>query len=209
MDYKKVNLTLLIFVLVLSFFLICIILKALFFGNDKYEWGSFTDWISSLSTFLTLVVAWKAYKAAPQWIKEKQKEEGFNHVKTLMSEYDQIVSTIKELYYDILSIKKSDQKFNVVVESINKEMYRTLDLNYKLESCSRWDITYPQEVQTAISRLTKYYNHALMIITFKGIVTAEEPGLINDELFELKGLIEIDVQYFNKPLHEIFKFQQL
>lgn len=38
-----------------------------------------------------------------------------------------------------------------------------------------------------------------MIITFKGIVTAEEPGLINDELFELKGLIEINVQYFNKP----------
>ncbi len=88
-------------------------------------------------------------------------------------------------------------------------MYRTLDLNYKLESCSRWDITYPQEVQTAISRLTKYYNHAIMIITFKGIVTAEEPGLINDELSELKRLIEIDVQYFNKPLHEIFKFQQL
>ncbi|MBN9706712.1 hypothetical protein JR904_24540 [Enterobacter roggenkampii] len=95
MDYKKVNLTLLILVIVLSFFLICFILKALFFGNDKFEWGSFTDWISSLSTFLTLVVAWKAYKAAPQWIKEKQKDEGFNHVKTIMSDYDQILSTIK------------------------------------------------------------------------------------------------------------------
>lgn len=208
MDYKKINLTLLVIIFVLILILICIVFKTLFFDGSSFEWGSFTDWISSLSTFLTLIVAWKAYRAAPQWIKEKQKEEGFNHTKALMSEYDQIVATIKELHHDILYIKRSDKKFDVLVEKISKEIYRTFDLNHKLESCSRWNITYLKEVPESMSRLTAYYNTSFAIMTFKGITASENPDIINNELIALKNQIDTDISFFNKPIQELFTFPQ-
>ncbi|WP_157037505.1 hypothetical protein [Erwinia piriflorinigrans] len=40
------------------------------------EWGSVSDWISSLSSFGTLAVAYMAYKAAPDWINRKNIEDG-------------------------------------------------------------------------------------------------------------------------------------
>ena len=71
MELKKINRTILAFVLILSLLLICVILKALFFGSGDFEWGSFTDWVSSLSTFGTLGVACAAYRKAPEWMSQQ------------------------------------------------------------------------------------------------------------------------------------------
>lgn len=38
------------------------------------EYGSLSDWVSSLCSFGTLIIAYKAYKAAPKWISKKENE---------------------------------------------------------------------------------------------------------------------------------------
>ena len=47
----------------------------------KIELGSFSDWVSSLSTFGTLIVAFLAYKKAPEWINQKMNEDAFSIAK--------------------------------------------------------------------------------------------------------------------------------
>ncbi|MDD7993783.1 hypothetical protein [Kosakonia radicincitans] len=170
------------------------------------EFGSLTDWISSLSTFFTLVVAWKAYKAAPQWIKEKQNEEGFNHIKTLMSEYDEIVSTIIRLHSEILTIKRNDKQYNILADKIKYETYRIFDLNAKLKSCARWNIKYPNEVNNAFNRLTEYYDQSLLVLTFSGISVPEQADSLTDNLNIIKNQIENDVSFFDKSIQKIFTF---
>lgn len=88
MEYKKLNQTILAFVLILSLLLICVILEALFFGNNNFKWGSFTDWISSLSTLGTLGVAYAAYRKAPEWMSQKH--------------YDVVYKVIEEAIYEDL-----------------------------------------------------------------------------------------------------------
>lgn len=50
------------------------------------EWGSVSDWLSSLSTFGTLIVAYMAYKKAPEWINQK-------HYDTVHSIIDDVIYT--------------------------------------------------------------------------------------------------------------------
>ncbi|NNS06218.1 hypothetical protein [Erwinia sp. JH02] len=50
--------------------------KYFFFKDNKpLELGNLSDWVSSLSTLGTLVVAYKAFKAAPNWLSQKFDEE--------------------------------------------------------------------------------------------------------------------------------------
>ncbi|MET3701437.1 hypothetical protein [Citrobacter sp. UYEF32] len=206
MEYRKINLTLIITVLALIFLIACVLLKILFFGDEKIEWGSITDWISSLSTFLTFVVAWKAYKAAPQWIKSKQNEEGFNHVKKLMSEYDEIVFGIEQLHFDILTVKRNDKRYDFIANKITHEILRAYDLNAKLESCSRWNIKYPSDVKRAYLRLTEYYRTSMTVITLSNIMTPDQPDVLLENLENIKNNLANDIEYFNANIEDIFIF---
>jgi hypothetical protein len=55
-----------------------------FLKNIQY--GTLSDWISSLSTFFTLVVAVMAYKAAPKWLQQKYDETAFSIASPLIEE---------------------------------------------------------------------------------------------------------------------------
>lgn len=51
----------------------------------KKDIGNLSDWISSLSTFLTLIVAYKAYKAAPNWLNQKLDEGALTQATQIIS----------------------------------------------------------------------------------------------------------------------------
>lgn len=85
MQLKKVNYAILVLIFILSLLLVYVLLKAIFFGNEKIEWGSVSDWISSLSTFFTLVVAFKAYRAAPNWLNQKLDESALSQATEIIS----------------------------------------------------------------------------------------------------------------------------
>lgn len=48
------------------------LIKVLFSGSNGFEWGSVSDWLSSLATIGTLGIAIAAYKKAPEWLAQKQ-----------------------------------------------------------------------------------------------------------------------------------------
>ncbi|WP_205949830.1 hypothetical protein [Pantoea stewartii] len=63
------------------------------------EYGSVSDWVSSLSTALTLLVAWKAYKAAPDWLKQKHDEQALElAAKLIESENDKLIKLKNDLF---------------------------------------------------------------------------------------------------------------
>lgn len=89
---------------------------------DPATWGTVSDWLSSVSTALTLGIAVMAYKKAPDWIKQHYHKEGLTIVikvidvdipktkKDLIS-LGKILSTyqllINEKNFDITKIQKN------------------------------------------------------------------------------------------------------
>lgn len=64
--------------LIVCTLLLCLFMMTKYFffkDNKSLELGNLSDWVSSLSTFGTLVVAYKAFKAAPNWLSQKFDEE--------------------------------------------------------------------------------------------------------------------------------------
>ncbi|MEN3754868.1 hypothetical protein ABC733_26070 [Mangrovibacter sp. SLW1] len=65
------------------------------------ELGSISDWLSSLSTFGTLVVAYMAYKKAPEWMSQKR--------------YDIVHSIINDLIYTSM-VDLANKDFHLMVK---------------------------------------------------------------------------------------------
>ena len=99
-------------ILILSVSSLCIVgsivlLKAVFSTTD---FGSVSDWISSFSTFGTLVVALIALKKAPDWLGQKKHEDAYSLSKTLFLEQIPALSTA------ISNIDKSVRSFQVHID---------------------------------------------------------------------------------------------
>lgn len=206
MDYKKLNMALFITVIVLITVAVFAFLKVLFSDTKALEWGSISDFISSISTFGTLLVAFFAYKAAPQWVKQKQYDEGINHVKSLMAEYDEIVSSILELHPEIITINKQSPKFKILSEKVEQLIYRTFDLRAKLKSCQRWNIIYPKEVSEAFLRLTMYFHHSFLQLTFSDIDFSDERANEIDTANLIIAEVKEDIDFFNRSLDKFFTY---
>lgn len=93
---------LIIFILTLPFSIVFWSILFFLFKIRIYptlEYGSVSDWVSSLSTALTLLVAWKAYKAAPDWLKQKHVEQALELASKLIeSENDKLIKLKKDLF---------------------------------------------------------------------------------------------------------------
>ncbi|AXU95903.1 hypothetical protein CI789_12060 [Erwinia persicina] len=87
--------------------LLCLFMMTKYFffkDNKQLELGNLSDWVSSLSTLGTLVVAYKAFKAAPNWLSQKFDEES---LQTGLS-----INSIIENEYKHAIIKISNHFFN-------------------------------------------------------------------------------------------------
>ncbi|PWW04969.1 hypothetical protein [Mangrovibacter plantisponsor] len=88
------------------------------YAGHVMELGSVSDWLSSLSTFGTLIVAGMAYKKAPEWISQKR--------------YDIVHSIIDDLIYTSM------------VDLANKDFHLMVKLTHftsDLQSCLNEDRT--------------------------------------------------------------------
>lgn len=206
MNIKIANTTLIGLVSLLLFVAILVLVKTLFSGSKGFEWGSFTDWISASSTAFTAWVAYKAFKAAPNWLKTKNNEAGFNHIASIMAEYDQQVLKIQKLHFDIITVRASEAKFDSVTSQISTQIYETFELAHKLSSCARWNITYPQELKESFDRLSGYYNQSFGIIIFRTVVSDDRPETQISSLDELREKIMLDSKSLRRNIEDIFTF---
>lgn len=99
--------------LVLSLWLV--VNAALKGTTNHFDFGSLSDWVSSLSTFGTLVVAYMAYKAAPDWIKRKNIEDGssiaYNLINTQIHDAEMVVKKISTCLHSMELLVKSRNGF--------------------------------------------------------------------------------------------------
>lgn len=103
------------------------------------ELGTLPDWISSLATLGTFVVAVMAYRSAPDWIKQKTAEIGLDHVHSLLKEYDELRNYTNELYYEIISSDLTNRDDLLVKTHFLGS--KGVNLQSNLQACGRWGIT--------------------------------------------------------------------
>lgn len=84
MELKIYNRVILMITITLLLFCCLVIFYAFGFGIIKFEIKDFPDWLSSVSTFGTLVVAYSAYKKAPEWISQRMHEDAFSLAKKVI-----------------------------------------------------------------------------------------------------------------------------
>lgn len=165
------------------------------------ELGSLTDCISSLSTAGTLLVAYMAYKKAPDWISTKRNESGFEHVISIMAEGDKIAAGLIRLYFDVVITNKESPNFNEVSKKVDEYAYEALLLKFRLKSCRRWKVKSSTEVQLLFSTLRDFCNVSKQILAM-----GEKPELKDKLLFFKKEIERLSTHLFNQDIEKSFTF---
>ncbi|HFR2015540.1 TPA: hypothetical protein ACHXN0_004253, partial [Shigella sonnei] len=80
MDCRKLNIVLLSTVAVLLVVVILVLIKSLFVGSEGFEWGSVSDWVSSIANLIMAGAALYAAWNAKNWFQTKIKENALNQV---------------------------------------------------------------------------------------------------------------------------------
>lgn len=208
MNIKLVNKILIVLVITLLITAIFAILKVVFSGLNDFEWGSVSDWFSTAASFITTYIAYQAYKAAPNWIKQKSNETGFNHVHSLMSEYDEIEQNLQRLYFDILSTRNNDPMFDGLGVEVKKNVYEIISLQFKLQSCRRWNIEASNDLNSAFQRLKDFCSLSYKVLACERMRDIDNLHLAQQKLTTLKTTISEDSKSFKKDINLLFTFPE-
>lgn len=209
MDYlQRTNKILLTLVIILLAFVILSFAKVVFTGMSDLEWGSVSDWFSTASSIATTYIAFLAYKAAPNWFKQKTYEAGFDHVSSILSEYDAIVDEIQKNYFIILNIQSIDSTNSTIWLGIETLAYRIISLQSKIYACKRWDVDVLPETYRCIARLRTFcelcyqVKGSLVMDNLDDVIKAKE------DILSVKSYIADDSANFKKNIHDYFQMPQ-
>ena len=227
MEYKNLNQTILAVVLILSLLLICVILKALFFGSNNFEWGSFTDWISSLSTLGTLGVAYAAYRKAPEWLSQKHYDivskvieeaiyEDLRKLSSLSNQYKSYIvhtsKTLKNCLNDKEELPKDigetlDKVENLLIEffnlsySIQNRLKATQRYNYKITPYTVNIMNYIKHIADSYNRLQTQFELAASEVPMLMYADEEAIRLTAKEIID----IQLEAIELNHSLQDFVK----
>lgn len=209
MDYlKRTNKILLSLVIILFVFAIIAFAKVVFNSMSGLEWGSVSDWVSTGSSIATTYIAYLAYKAAPNWFKQKTYEAGFDHVNNLISEYDSIEQNIQRLYWDIISINSSNSRISQTWGEIETLAYRTISLKENLIACQRFNVFVLPETFRCIERLKQFCNISYQLQGRLYMQDDEKIFEVHKELEVLKDCIKHDSDNIKSNMHDYFTFRK-
>lgn len=134
---------------------------------DANSIGTLSDWISSISTFLTLVVAYLAYKAAPQWIEKKKREDAYDLAReVILDDYHDIYiscrnirAKISGLQYQVTVMNQhvllatTLQDCDAALASIEETRVQYIQLNHKLNKLRKLSIILDSRVLEALEAM--------------------------------------------------------
>jgi hypothetical protein len=172
----------------------------------EFQFGTVSDWFSTISSIATTYIAYRAYKAAPNWFSQKSKEAGFNHVTSLVTDYDYLESEIQRLHFDIVSITTMSPNFRQVVDEIGKLLYQAIYLEKKLQACKRWNIEFLPETHRTFARLRNYLNSAYSLIWLDKDSNFDKWSKAENELTKLKEIISSDSTSTTINFQDYFTF---
>ncbi|MEB8025581.1 MULTISPECIES: hypothetical protein [Enterobacter cloacae complex] len=155
MDCRKANIALITIVSALLIISCLVLIKFLFSDNEGFEWGSVSDWVSSIANFIMAVAALYAAWNAKQWFSQRSHTMGFDKAEEILSITDNLYNTTYKTIEDINSVfnylndldsglKKADPKkageFEIS-ENKHREYISKIDsLVIELELMERWSI---------------------------------------------------------------------
>jgi hypothetical protein len=143
-------------VAVMFFLALLTLFRILFLESMKFQWGSVSDWFSSLISLGALIVAYMAYKSAPDWLNRKNIETGSEfasdfinaRVENALNEIDKVkvfldelikVANSKRVFYSRGTGSEDIARFNSAMSNVTKN---SRDLNCSLLKLHRlgWNL---------------------------------------------------------------------
>lgn len=110
-----VSTTILLFILAILIFI-----KILFSGYSSFEWGSFSDLVSTAATVATFFVALLAYRKADDYIEKKASDKGVDILVNLVAEsFVAYFHTLNETNFHAYRLNDKIQFFGMVQENID------------------------------------------------------------------------------------------
>ncbi|EOZ7623497.1 hypothetical protein UXP41_04270 [Enterobacter hormaechei] len=198
MELKKLNTSLLLLVNILVFIAILCLIKILFNGVKKFEWGNVADWVNAICNIIIALSVIYAGLQARNWFKQNKKLNSLSSSHKLAMKYESLLWEINSrLYNDTLIIasihddinrkEKSREEITVLIlNEINRNV--TTDLTelanlYTTKSMlKRFDIHPSPELEKLIEDILKlrtnylnsYYNYLATINKYKDCIEHED-----------------------------------
>ncbi|MCW1834816.1 hypothetical protein OLZ33_22945 [Pantoea ananatis] len=181
-------------------------------GAYNKDIGNLSDWISASCNILMAFAAMVAMYKALRWFDSHKQNEAINLGKSLLTEYDSILSNIHKINYDLITIsnyRENKDEYNSVKNKVKELAYRCIELENKLTSASRWGLKAKDEsIESSFKALLSYFNlawfqcvHYEQLASVK-ITSKTQPGK-EDELNDLmKTLVE---NKLTLPFDQIFE----
>lgn len=215
MNLNKVNSFLLSIVVSLLIILALILLNILVFMERFFTMSDFSDLISAIGTAATAVVAFLAYRSAPKWLHTKLRENGYEHVSSLVKEYDQIILNIRKKHPELKRTYSTDLNYGPLKDHIELQKFKLISLASKFDSCGRWGIQPPKEYRNHLNHLNSYqitakqvlYGNKIDIMSAEGAEKANKlRESYNQKLDDLLVSILQDEIYYQQDINQVFKF---
>lgn len=176
MNFKKLNHSLLITVIVLLWIEILVFAKVFFPDYNGFEWGSVSDWFSAFGTLGTLVVAVAAYRKAPEWMAQKH--------------YDIVHGIIEKAVYNDLTLVSSSNKLlkaNLII--LSRNLNRLL-IERKVESEFITEVTNRTD-----TILADFFNNSYSVINQLNSITRNNFELSEYTQFIIDRLKSVSEKY--------------
>lgn len=207
---RAVNALLLILVTVLMLSAIFCFFNVLLFyyGKEKMELGSVSDWLSFICNAVMASSAVYAAVNAKNWISGKQKDSAYNHVSSLMAEYDLISGNLKQLYFKVVNANVHNPDFDILRNEIEKNAYLVIALQSKLNASRRWRVGHSTELNDAFNVLLTFCNESYYL--FGAHLSSNEDAIVTkrSSLSTLFNRIQEQEQLLNKDITDIFSFSR-
>ncbi|KNC14295.1 hypothetical protein AC790_08830 [Pantoea sp. RIT-PI-b] len=189
-------------------------------GAYKKDIGNLSDWISAACNILMAFAAMVAMYKALRWFDSHKQNEAINLGKSLLTEYDSILSNIHKINHDLINLssyRENRDEFNSVKIKVKDLAYRCIELDNNLTSASRWGLKAKNEsIESSFKDLLSYcnlawgqcvhYEHLISRSTADRIYSTLKPGK-EDELDALmKTLVSNKLAL---PFDQIFEINHI
>lgn len=159
MDCRKANIVLITIVSTLLIITCLVLIKFLFSGKEGFEWGSVSDWVSSIANLIMAGAALYAAWNAKNWFQTKIKENALNQVTKFWTNCDLFSLDMMKTYENVRNLNNTNpdyepKDFAYLVrtekEVIDQLQIKLTALRNELQSLTFWKVS-PKEATIFIN----------------------------------------------------------
>lgn len=195
-------------IIALSILAVMLSMHILFSNMYWYKLGSYSEMISSVSTFGSFTVLLLAYFKVSGWMRKKKNHIGYNHIVKMMSKYDEFYKDINPLFEEILEYKSPVATTKKLITiKLKKSIATHKELSNELHACNRWKISYLHEIEDSFNLFDKFYLSIEGILFFIEKKNEEIEKKFRYDLLKIKTEIDHNHELLKKDIDLLFSFK--